>query len=79
MMGIVQHLVRQPGFNYPAPLHDHQPMPQKARNGKIVGDDDGGNVEFGNQPAQEIQQARLNRNIKTARRFIHEHEARFGD
>jgi hypothetical protein len=52
---------------------------EKTRHGKVVRDDDRRKAEVLHEPAQEIEQAGLDRDVEAAGRLVHEDEARRGD
>ena len=54
-------------------------MRQQARHGEIVRHDDRREPEVGDEPAQQIEQPRLHRNVEPAGRLVHEDEPRIGD
>ena len=79
VLRIVEHLVRQPGLDHFATLHDHQPMRKQARDADIVRHDQHRQMQCGRQRAQQIEQARLHRDVETGCRLVHEDEAWTGD
>ena len=79
MLRIVQHLIGQALFHHMTTLHHHQPIRQQAHHSQIMSNDDRRKPHLADQPAQQIQQARLYRHIQPAGGFVHEHEARPGD
>ena len=76
---IVENLVGKARLDH-APLpHHHDPVRQQTRDGEVVRHDDDGEAEFRNEAADQIEQARLHRNVETRRRLVHEDEARMRD
>ena len=78
-MRIVEHPVGQAGLDHAAVLHHHHAVRQQPRDGEIVGDDDRRQAEIGDEAAQQVEQARLHRDVEAAGRLVHEDEARAGD
>jgi hypothetical protein len=75
VLRIVEHLVGQPGLDHLAVAHHHQPVGQQAGDGEVVGDDDRGQAQVGDQPAQQVEQPRLHRDVEPAGGLVHEHQA----
>ncbi len=71
---VVQHAVGQTLLDDMAILHHHHAVREKACDGEVMGDDDGGKAEVVDQTAQKIEQAGLNGHIKAAGRLVHEDE-----
>ena len=78
MLRIVQHLVGQPGLHHHAALHHHDAVRQQAGHGEVVGDQHHGDVQPRDQRADQVEQARLHRDVEPAGRLVHEHQARMG-
>jgi hypothetical protein len=79
LSGIVEHLIGQSTLDNATALHDHDPVRQQARYSKIMGYHNGGEVQFADEVAQEVEQPCLHGDIETAGRLIHEYQARLGD
>ena len=62
-----------------AVLHHHHAVRQQPRDREVVGHDDRRQAEIGDQPAQQVEQPRLHRDVEAAGRLVHEHQARRGD
>jgi hypothetical protein len=76
---IVEHPVGQAGLDHLAVLHHHHAVRQQPRDREVVRDDDDGQAEIVDEAAQQVEQARLHRDIETAGRLVHEDEPRPGD
>ena len=54
MSRIVEHLIREAGFDNSPAAHHHHPVRQHANHGQIMRHDDDGKVELGNKVAQKV-------------------------
>ncbi len=79
VMRIVQHPVGQARLHDAPALHHDHALRQEARDGEVVGDENDGQAEIGDEGAQEIEHARLDGDIETAGRLVHEDQPRPGD
>jgi hypothetical protein len=79
MLRVIKDLIRQAFLYYPTQPHHHQPVSQKTGYSQIMGNNNHGEFQVGDEIPQDIQESSLHGYVQTAGRLIHEDQTGLGD